>query len=135
VESRTGLPHYDRFQPNETVPEAVDFTAVICVSGEDMEKFQVLYLGSDAIGLQGFRQQPRRSQVLERIHWTLQIDLLWVSMDPQPIYVETEIIVDEATVRYVYMLMPVLGDGDAVDRVHVVTKPVLGATKALEEMF
>ncbi len=56
-------------------------------------------------------------------------------MDRQPIYVETEIIVEGATVRYVYMLLPVFSAEKSIEHVHIVTRPALGTMAVLEEFL
>ena len=56
-------------------------------------------------------------------------------MDRQPIYVETEIIVEGATVRYVYMLLPVFSAEKSIEHVHIVTRPALGTMAVLARII
>ncbi len=132
VESPTGLPTNRTFRPHELVPEAADFLALINVSEGDPGTFEVLTSGSDVIGLQGFKGLQPVSKIVESVHSTLLFDLLWVKMDRQPTYVQTEIIVDEATLRYVYLVIPLLGAHDLIDRIQIVTRLETSVAKVFE---
>ena len=136
AQSESGLlPGQNEFRPRHAAPQAADFMGLIDVTSEDLNEFSLLTMGSEAVGLHGFNSMPLLNPVVDRIHCTLLIDLLWAKMDRQPAYIETEIIVDEATVRYVHCFLPTHGSGGTVEQVHVVTRPVLGARVALEALF
>lgn len=134
-DSGGGVPLQDDFRPAEIVPQASGFLALVDVSSEDPNDFKLLDIGSEAIGLRGFSSGPKVSIVFDRIHCTLLIDLLWSKMDRQPSYFETEVIVQEATLRYVYCLLPTQGGGRKIDRVHVATRPVRGARATVEAFY
>lgn len=132
AQSDLSLPHIADYRPYDAVPQALDHSAMIDVGANDASDFRALETGSETIGLLGFEETRPERQVWDRIHLTLLVDLLWVKMDHQAAYIESEIIVDELTVRFVHLMLPLFTGDDIAGRVHIVTRPVIGTKVALE---